>query len=102
MAQLGPTSKSAFAPLLGQQRTSKMKRPWLDLAGAFCWASHGLAASRADVSFSNRPFGVRRFQTISAMSMSLTGLVLLFGIGTKALSTTGLLTLLGPQRLILL
>jgi len=38
------------------------------------------------VCFSNRPFGVKRFQTIRRCSVDVThGLVLLFGIGTKAL-----------------
>ena len=36
--------------------------------------------------FSNRPFGVKRFQTIHQHSVDVAhGLVLLFGIGTKAL-----------------
>ena len=36
--------------------------------------------------FSNRPVGVKRFQTIHHYSVEVTrGLVLLFGIGTKAL-----------------
>src|SRR4030088_2360278 len=36
--------------------------------------------------FSNRPFGVKRFQTIHHCSVDVArGLVLLFGIGTKAL-----------------
>ena len=40
----------------------------------------------ADVRFSNRPFGVKRFQTIHHYSVDVArGLVLLFGIGTKAL-----------------
>ena len=39
-----------------------------------------------DVRFSNRPFGVKRFQTIHQFSVDAArGLVLLFGIGTKAL-----------------
>jgi hypothetical protein len=38
------------------------------------------------VCFSNRPFGVKRFQTIHHHSVDVAhGLVLLFGIGTKAL-----------------
>src|SRR5262252_3185573 len=38
------------------------------------------------VRFSNRPFGVKRFQTINHHSVDVAhGLVLLFGIGTKAL-----------------
>ena len=40
----------------------------------------------ANVRFSNRPFGVKHFQTIRRCSVDVThGLVLLFGIGTKAL-----------------
>jgi hypothetical protein len=36
--------------------------------------------------FSNRPFGVKRFQTIHHTSVDVAhGLSLLFGIGTKAL-----------------
>src|SRR5512135_864457 len=36
--------------------------------------------------FSNRPFGVKRFQTIHQYSVDVAhGLVLLFGIGTRAL-----------------
>ena len=39
-----------------------------------------------NVRFSNRPFGVKRFQTIHQFSVDAArGLVLLFGIGTKAL-----------------
>jgi hypothetical protein len=39
-----------------------------------------------DVCFSNRPFGVKHFQTIHHCSVDVAhGLVLLFGIGTKAL-----------------
>ena len=40
----------------------------------------------ANDGFSNRPFGVKRFQTIRHHSVDVAhGLVLLFGIGTKAL-----------------
>src|SRR5258705_11274028 len=39
-----------------------------------------------NVRFSNRPFGVKRFQTIQHCGVDVAhGLVLLFGIGTKAL-----------------
>src|SRR4030088_3656148 len=39
-----------------------------------------------NVLFSNRPFGVKRFQTIRHCSVDVArGLVLLFGIGTRAL-----------------
>jgi len=38
-----------------------------------------------NVRFSNRPFGVKRFQTIHRYTVDVAhGLVLLFGIGTKA------------------
>src|ERR1039458_10296790 len=40
----------------------------------------------ANVRFSNRPFGVKHFQTIHHYSVDVAhGLALLFGIGTKAL-----------------
>src|SRR5215831_4902316 len=55
-------------------------------------ATHGSAIGpsathhQTNVRFSNRPFGVKRFQTIHHLSVSVArGLVLLFGIGTKAL-----------------
>src|SRR5258707_6422829 len=45
-----------------------------------------VATGPSDVCFSNRPFGVKRFQTIHHHSVDVArGLVLLFGIGTKAL-----------------
>ena len=48
-------------------------------------AGGALQTSR-HVRFSNRPFGVKRFQTIHHYSVDVAhGLVLLFGIGTKAL-----------------
>ena len=49
------------------------------------WSNYG-ATRGADVCFSNRPSGVKRFQTIHHLSVNVArGLVLLFGIGTKAL-----------------
>ena len=43
-----------------------------------------------NVRFSNRPFGVKRFQTIHQCSVDVArGLALLFGIGTKALPSWG-------------
>src|SRR5712671_6922379 len=43
---------------------------------------------RKDVRFSNRPLGVKRFQTIRRHGVDVArGLVLLFGIGTRALPT---------------
>ena len=48
--------------------------------------SFGTNAKCRDVRFSNRPFGVKRLQTIHRCSVDVAhGLVLLFGIGTKAL-----------------
>jgi hypothetical protein len=42
--------------------------------------------SAVNVRFSNRPLGVKRFQTFRPCSVDVAhGLVLLFGIGTKAL-----------------
>ena len=52
------------------------------------WNSPNLPARAGPihVCFSNRPFGVKRFQTIHHHSVDVAhGLVLLFGIGTKAL-----------------
>ena len=58
----------------------------------FC-AEHSRASRRrvpsrcsTDVCFSNRPFGVKHFQTIHRCGVDVAhGLALLFGIGTKAL-----------------
>src|SRR5262245_41459620 len=45
-----------------------------------------VAPGYGHVRFSNRPFGVKRFQTIHQHSVNVArGLVLLFGIGTRAL-----------------
>ena len=47
--------------------------------------SSNSAPVRINVCFSNRPFEVKRFQTIRRCGVDVThGLVLLFGIGTKA------------------
>src|SRR5262245_6800294 len=46
--------------------------------------------SPSHVRFSNRPFGVKRFQTIHHYSVDVAhGLVLLFGIGTRGPSIMG-------------
>ena len=48
--------------------------------------NHGQATGQGYDRFSNRPFEVKRFQTIHHDSVDVAhGLVLLFGIGTKAL-----------------
>src|SRR5260370_35966149 len=45
-----------------------------------------MSAQMGHVRFSNRPFGVKHFQTIHHHSVDVArGLVLLFGIGTRAL-----------------
>src|ERR1700693_356979 len=61
----------------------------------FCCSAYGSdwhfstdCAVRSNVCFSNRPFGVKHFQTIHHCSVDVAhGLVLLFGIGTRALSS---------------
>jgi hypothetical protein len=46
----------------------------------------GTKPTSTHVRFSNRPFGVKHFQTIHHCSVDVAhGLALLFGIGTKAL-----------------
>jgi hypothetical protein len=50
------------------------------------WHFASFAATHHFGRFSNRPFRVKRFQTIHHCSVDVAhGLVLLFGIGTKAL-----------------
>ena len=50
------------------------------------WQLADVPNAKANVRFSNRPFGVKRFRTIHHCSVDVAhGLVLLFGIGTKAL-----------------
>ena len=49
-----------------------------------------ICSAQAHVCFSNRPFGVKHFQTIHHDSVDVAhGLVLLFGIGTKGPSIMG-------------
>ena len=50
------------------------------------WHDSEVPTCLSYVRFSNRPFGVKRFQTIRRCSVDVArGLALLFGIGTKAL-----------------
>ena len=50
------------------------------------WPEASLSAGQQNVGFSNRPFGVKRFQAIHRYSVDVTrGLALLFGLGSKAL-----------------
>src|SRR5215467_9954962 len=56
------------------------------LGAVHTWHFCDIARSQIDFRFSNRPFGVKRFQTIHHYSVDVAhGLVLLYGIGTKAL-----------------
>ena len=56
------------------------------MAKSFTFNGREIRRTCHDVCFSNRPFGVKRFQTIHHRSVDVAhGLVLLFGIGTKAL-----------------
>jgi hypothetical protein len=51
-----------------------------------CWHLAEVSGRFNDVCFSNRPLGVKHFQTIHVCGVGVApGLVLLFGIGTKAL-----------------
>src|SRR5476651_22257 len=64
------------------------------------WPLADMAWTRWNVCFSNRPIGVKRFQTIHHHSVDVArGAVLLFGIGARALpswvSRTGRNNLLG-------
>src|SRR5215472_14613735 len=76
---------SASSPLVGAKRTSTSVAPKRKLAG------HLRASKRlGEVRFSNRPFRVKRFQTIHHYSVDVAhGLVLLFGIGTRGPSIMG-------------
>ena len=50
------------------------------------WPAWRMRCGPCHVCFSNRPFGVKRFQTIHYLGVDVArGLVLLFGIGTRAL-----------------
>jgi hypothetical protein len=56
------------------------------LPNVCCWHIADIPTAPAFVRFSNRPVGVKRFQTIHLCSVDVAhGLALLFGIGTKAL-----------------
>ncbi len=54
------------------------------------WLPEAGIGNLPDVRFSNRPFGVKHFQTIHRCGVDVAhGLALLFGIGTKALPVWG-------------
>ena len=54
------------------------------------WPSADIDLCSVNVCFSNRPFGIKRFQTFHRCDFDVAhGLVLLFGIGTRALPSWG-------------
>ena len=56
------------------------------LGAVHTWPKADIGTGSQNVRFSNRPFGVKHFQTIRRCSVDVAhGLVLLFGIGTRAL-----------------
>src|SRR5947209_16173669 len=56
------------------------------MANGGLWHFSAVSTAPSNVGFSNRPFRVKRFQTIHPYSVDVAhGLVLLFGLGTKAL-----------------
>src|SRR5438552_15190799 len=56
------------------------------MANGGLWHFSAVSTAPSNVGFSNRPFGVKRFQTIHHYSVDVAhGLVLLYGIGTKSL-----------------
>jgi hypothetical protein len=66
--------------------TIRNKRPAMTARRAPGLGERGASSRIGEVCFSNRPFWVKRFQTIHQSSVDVAhGLVLLFGIGTKAL-----------------
>jgi Transposase, Mutator family len=68
---------------LSASTISRLKEAWAEEHAH--WSKRDLSAKRY-VYFSNRPFGVKHFQTIHHCCVDVAhGLVLLFGIGTKAL-----------------
>jgi hypothetical protein len=86
-----------MAPNLEQRKDLPQTSGWQS-ADVVVWDGMRLIVSRPaanffcpdrqvySVRFSNRPFGVKRFQTIHYHSVDVArGLVLLFGIGTTAL-----------------
>jgi hypothetical protein len=75
------------------QRTGKNWPPFeshVNQMSAPCTNADTIGDTARDVRFSNRPFRVKRFQTIHHDGIDVAhGLALLFGIGTKALPSWG-------------
>src|SRR6266699_6991539 len=60
------------------------------MANGGLWHFSAVSTAPSNVGFSNRPFRVKRFQTIHHYSVDVAhGLVLLFGIGTRGPSIMG-------------
>src|SRR5882757_7636953 len=76
-----------YRPNTWQHRPSLRRDDFSCQPGAVhTWHLADLPEQPINVRFSNRPFGVKRFQTIHHCNVDLArGLVLLFGIGTRAL-----------------
>src|SRR5262249_13694310 len=75
-------SRTRRGPLLGYCVARTSANSWCALRTRL----HDLLAVPINVRFSNRPFEVKRFQTIHYSSVDVAcGLVLLFGLGAKAL-----------------
>src|SRR5262249_41338564 len=69
----------------GASATGDGRSPALNVFRPFSWAVYSLTR-RSDVRFSNRPFRVKRFQTIHDSGVNVArGLALLSGLGTNAL-----------------
>jgi hypothetical protein len=81
----GRTEHCADAACHCRRRGGRVKQFCCDAFGRL-WPKASLSATQRFGRFSNRPFGVKRFQTIHHHSVDVSrGLVLLFGIGTMAL-----------------
>ena len=77
-----------FRPLKRGRSTQTMSASLIGRSGssAFRLSAAAVSMSLTGSCFSNRPFGVKHFQTVRRCSVDVThGLVLLFGIGTRAL-----------------
>ena len=69
--------------ILGPSQAASIRRSPVNVR---LWPKCEVPTGAGNVCFSNRPFGVKRFQTIHQHSVDVArGLVLLFGIGARAL-----------------
>src|SRR6478609_10768926 len=75
--------------LCSSNRTARLPVGARSVCGSIC-CRFGRDRLSTNVRFSNRPFGVKRFQTIHRDGVDVAhGLVLLFGIGTRGPSIMG-------------